>query len=125
MTVKLDRPNSRLLIRPEAPKAVDFEVCQAYLRTRGVTLVDIYDIRDLSKPAYWIVATESGHELSRGLTWDEFMARLPEGATSVELRTCPWGVSYRCGHNIFVLRRDWREACSKRDAPTNTCCCSK
>lgn len=69
MTVKLDQPNQRLLIRPEAPKGEDFDTCQAYLRTLGVALVDIYDIRDLTRPAYWIVASASGHELSRGLTW--------------------------------------------------------
>ena len=69
MSVQLDRPNQRLLIRPEAPKGEDFEVCQAYLRTLGVALVDIYDVADLSKPAYWIVASPSGHELARGLTW--------------------------------------------------------
>ena len=70
MTESFDRPNQRLLIRPEAPRAEDFEVCQAYLKTRGVALVDIYDERDLSTPAFWIVAsTQSGHELSRGLTW--------------------------------------------------------
>lgn len=69
MSVLLDRANQRLLIRPEAPRAVDFDTCQAYLKTRGLALVDIYDERDLRKPAYWIVATSSGHELSRGLTW--------------------------------------------------------
>lgn len=69
MTESFDRTNQRLLIRPEPPKGEDFEVCQAYLKTRGVALVDIYDIRDLSKPAYWIVASASGHELARGLTW--------------------------------------------------------
>lgn len=65
--------------------------------------------------------------ITTGLTWDELTARLPEaeGTTSAKPRTCPWDVSYRCGHNIFVLRRDWREACDKRDTPTNTCCCSK
>lgn len=70
MTVKLDQPNQRLLIRPEAPKGEDFDTCQAYLKTRGVALVDIFDERDLSKPAFWIVASiQSGHELSRGVTW--------------------------------------------------------
>lgn len=69
MTVKLDRPNQRLLIRPEAPKGVDFDTCQAYLKTRGVALVDIYSVDDLTRPAYWIVASASGHELSRGPTW--------------------------------------------------------
>lgn len=70
MTVRLDQPNSRLLVRPEAPRAVDFDACQAYLKTRGVALVDIYDERDLSTPAFWIVAsTQSGHELARGQTW--------------------------------------------------------
>ena len=65
----LDRENQRLLIAPGAPRAADFETCQAYLKTLGVALVDIYSVDDLSKPAYWIVASESGHELSRGVTW--------------------------------------------------------
>lgn len=65
----LDREGQRLLIRPEAPRAVDFDTCQAYLKTRGVALVDVYDECDLSTPAYWIVASETGHELSRGVTW--------------------------------------------------------
>ena len=69
MTVTLDRANQRLLAEPLPPKADDFEVVQAYLKTRGLALVDIYSERDLSRPAFWIVATESGHELSRGLTW--------------------------------------------------------
>lgn len=69
MTVTLDRANQRLLIQPEAPRAEDFDTVQAFLKTRGLVLVDIYSERDLSRPAFWIVATESGHELSRGFTW--------------------------------------------------------
>src|SRR5690554_2210732 len=69
MTVTLDRANQRLLIDPLPPKADDFDTCQAYLKTLGVALVDIYSVDDLTRPAYWIVASASGHELSRGLTW--------------------------------------------------------
>lgn len=69
MTVTLDRANQRLVIEPLPPRAEDFDTVQAYLKTRGLALVDIYSERDLSTPAFWIVATTSGHELSRGLTW--------------------------------------------------------
>lgn len=65
----LDRANQCLLIQPEPPKAEDFDTCQAYLKTCGLALVDVYYESDLGTPAFWIVATTSGHELSRGLTW--------------------------------------------------------
>lgn len=60
--------------------------------------------------------------ITTGITHEQLTKHALTTHTPTE-RTSPNAIVYRCAHQIFVLKSDWRTACNKQETPTSDCHC--